>query len=45
MVSRTRQNMEAMVMGELFWSDVDDEASLFNVEERVREMQKRQDRF
>jgi hypothetical protein len=45
MVSGTRQNMEAMVMGELFWEDVDDEASRGNVEERFREMQKRQDHF
>jgi hypothetical protein len=37
--------MEAMVIRELFREDVDDEASRLNVEERFREMQKRQDRF
>ena len=34
-----------MDMGDLFWEDVDDEASRLNIDERLREMQKRQDHF
>ena len=40
MVSRTWQNMEAMVTGELCREDVDDEASRLNVEGWVRELNK-----
>jgi len=32
-------------MGDLFREDVDDEASRLNIDERLREMQKRQDHF